>query len=215
MTASCALASSVDAILSRLRLQMALYSYGIVVVRCIGSRALPYDLLACSLTRHEGATWFVLDLECEFRHVVRQDLGVEIVTITPDTDAFERILYKAGTQFRDWLWGLCRADVDFAYVPSGGDSEYLENDVPISNQIIPQLPELLSQGIVRFVHPVMYFGDRVAAKGMYERLQRLSLPVREMRPGKGCLLMLAECSNDRLEILEPGSLYTSLREEFR
>jgi hypothetical protein len=124
------------------------------------------------------------------------------------------MLRRDGSTFVSWMWSILDCSVDYAYVPAGGDYPYLENGTRIDDLVVPQLPELISRGVVRYIHPVMMFAERVArAGGLVAKVEKVTWPVREYRANRGCLFMLAEVSGKSVEILEPGSLYSSLRDE--
>jgi hypothetical protein len=193
---------------------MALYNYSLYLMRESSRGPFVDDLEHAGLIRRSHDEIELLGFGCTPSVADRAE-GVTVVELAPDSDTFERFLVERGTEFVRWLWSAVEhAGLLYGFIPGGGDFKYHENGVSIDAFQWTQLRELLETGTVRVVHPLMMFSARLGQSRPYEKAKTLDWGLKECRNGIGCLLGLTSRTERGFEILEPGTLYPTLKQAF-
>jgi hypothetical protein len=201
---------------------MALYTYTLHLVRERRQGSLLSDLERCEglvLSGKESrvllgrAPFFVGEAE---NHSL-PSCPLSVVTLELDDAAFEALLRQDPASFTEWIWRVAaQVDIAYAFIPGGGDIEYREGDRLTSEVTFERLGHLIATGSVDVVHPLMFFAERLGAGATGKTAEKACWPVTRIKPGIGCLLVLAseDPSTGALEILEPGDIYDRLRAGF-
>jgi hypothetical protein len=193
---------------------MALYTYSLFLLRESTRGLFVDDLRQANLVRTVGEEIEFLGLRCTPTITQGSD-GVTAVELAPGDDAFERLLAGRGNEFVRWLWGAMeQAGLLYGFIPGGGDFKYYEDGVAIEQFQWSQLPELLETGTVRVVHPLMMFAARLGGSRPCAKANTLNWGLKEYREGIGCLIGLTSATETGFEILEPGTIYPRLREQW-
>ena len=68
---------------------------------------------------------------------------------------------------------------------------------------------------MRVAHPLMLFSERLAGGIPCAKARTLRWGITESRAGVGCVVALAVGTERGFDLVEPGSMYPTLRDELR
>jgi hypothetical protein len=144
--------------------------------------------------------------------------AVRVLRLMLDPDAVEQELHDAPSAFVDWLWDvLAAADAAYAFMGEGGYAEYFTQGRMTIQDVLGQMGALVEHGEVRYVHPLMFFAERLADGALCEVAATAPGYRVTRRAGAGCLLLLTSVNAESgsMEILDPGTAYGRLSRHFR
>jgi len=191
---------------------MALYTYTVFLLR--ESPGFVDDLQRSGLIRTVANEIELLGMRCTPSITHGAD-GIAVIELAPSDNEFERFLAERGNELVRWLWSAMEhAGLLYAFIPGGGDFKYYEDGVCIDTFQWTQLRDLVETGTVRVIHPFMMFAERLGHSRPCAKAKGLDWGLHEYRDGIGCVLGLTSPTKNGFEILEPGTMYEILRQEW-
>ena len=196
--------------------EMALYDYELTVVAAGSDEPLSTvlaenGLLGPSMRSGEatalGLTAFVEDGEV---HV--DGSALRVVRLLFDVEPFEARVRTGFPDLVAWLWRVAAAIEPLTmFVPSGSDARpTFERNDPFGG-----VRRLVASGVPTVAHPVVYYGEALAAGRLCRPRDRIAYYEVERRPGLGCLYVFVSQSDTGTEILESGNLQDEMLAQLR
>ncbi len=186
---------------------MALYDYDLYLIRESNKGSILADLLKYPMIYiHDDANG-VLDKDADFCFKESMfDNSLIKLAIYFDETMFRRYFEKNGKAFINWLKEFLEDyDILYAFISGGEGSDYYRDNHITAKDVYDQLPELLHDKTIKYVHPLMYFSKRL----QFDLLAKAELPYFEVIDVdvKGWLLFCGNLDSNNSEINDMGRFY--------
>lgn len=199
---------------------MSLYEYNLYLIRELNAGDLLPEIFDFGDLTQSGDEAVAFDqLGCMFRESVNKahpSYPLSIVTLTFDEVQIEEALRSQSQNFVDWLFNLfLKHDIAYAFMGGGSYSAYYEQCNINAEAVFRQLGDLVGKGIIEFIHPLMFFSERIAQGKLCLLPEKTPYFYIRKEQGRGCLLILiAGDIRTGVEIIDPGSLYPEIKRIF-
>ena len=196
---------------------MALYEYDFYLFRERSRGSIVSELTASGLLRPvgDGAGYLFGKIGTEFRETLNDqasDGPLCTVSFFLESHDVNNMLRHEPDQFIEGIWDLAkRIDIAYAFIGLSSDAAYVQVGKFTSAQVFGQVNQLVETGTVAYVHPLMYFAERVGSGRVCQAAQRAPKYTVEHKDGVGCLLVLMNrLAGGRVSIEDPGIIYPEL-----
>lgn len=202
---------------------MALYEYNLFLSRHIRQDSIISELFAAGTLKDTSKkTAIILDeVKCLYNEYINREYEgcpLFVVELSLDDRQIENLLNKDAQKFISWLWEILeRHNIAYAFMGGGSYSECHDNFSISGESAFRQMGSLVSKGNILIAHPVMFFAEWIGDGKICGRVKTAPFYSIDIRPEIGCLLMLLEgdIHSNSIEILEPGLIYSQLKEFFQ
>ena len=201
---------------------MALYEYNLFLVREASMGPILPALTVDTILKPVGADSGYLfgRIACDFEESTESSyppMPVEVVSLYLQDSDVNSMLREAPDQFIDGLWTIAEhTQIAYAFIGAASDAAYFQVGRITSAEVFRQVGRLVASGEVEFVHPAMFFAERLGRGRTCEIAQNAPRYTVTHRPGIGCLLLLmSRLKSGGIAIEDPGIIYPELIEYFR
>ena len=197
---------------------MALYEYNLFLVRKQTTGSLIAELgRSSNILVEDQDNALVLDrLNCYYQEAILD--GIILVQLMFVDSQLEHTLKTRASDFLSWLWKIIEQHkIDYVFMGGGlSYTGYYSSKKITDSDVNGQLRELIDEGVIRYVHPLMFFSENLKGGKLCQIAQNAPFYRIISQPGIGCLLLLADgnINDNSIEILEPGIVYQQLEQYF-
>ncbi len=201
---------------------MSLYEYDLYLIRELEKGEILPEIINLGLlqTIDDDEVAILGEINCFFSEVINQIIPscpLRIVKLELDGVQFEQFIGNSGQVFISWLKEVVKKlDIAYSFIGGGASAAYYKEGGITSEKIFRQIGNLIETGKVEIVHPVMFFSKRIGIGKICDLAKKSPYTVCEM-PRIGCLILLIDgnIQEGKIEILDPGIIYSRLLKSFQ